>query len=160
MLYEGMQCVSQHPSIYICVGFYATDPVPHSTDEYTIMKSLLEYIPYFICRDPQLAKAILMWNHSYVTTLALLAIREKYQDKRRKECRWWVRPYLLRRRNFGHYDNLMQELAQEDPVLNKNFMRLGEDLFNEIVEWVRPHIEKKTTWWRKPLDVGLRVTIS
>ena len=54
----------------------------------------------------------------------------------------------------------MKELAEENPILYKNFLRLDEDLFNEIVERVRPYLEKKTTWWRDPLEVGLRVAIT
>lgn len=71
-----------------------------------------------------------------------------------------MRPYLTRRASKGHYHNLMRELAEEDPDLYRNFMRLDQCLFLEIVERVRPLIEKQTTWWREPIDVGLRVAIT
>ena len=54
----------------------------------------------------------------------------------------------------------MRELAEEDHVLSGNFLRLDEDLFNETVERVRPHIEKQTTWWREPLDIGFHVAVT
>ena len=54
----------------------------------------------------------------------------------------------------------MQELSVEEPSLYKNFLRIDEDMFDEIVERVRPLIQKQTTWWREPLDVGLRVAIT
>ena len=72
----------------------------------------------------------------------------------------WIRPYLRRRLVHGHFANLMRELADEDPVLYKNFLRIDEATFNEIVDRVRPLIEKQTTWWREPLDVGLRVALT
>ena len=88
-----------------------------STNESHTIISLIQYIPLFIHRNPKLAKAILKFDHSYVTTGAVFAIREKNWDKRRKERSVWVRPYLLHRRNFGQYDNLMRELVEEDLVL-------------------------------------------
>ncbi len=54
----------------------------------------------------------------------------------------------------------MRELADEDPLLYQNFIRITETMFNEIVERVRPYIEKKTMFWRKPLNPGLRVAIT
>ncbi|XP_066973189.1 uncharacterized protein [Macrobrachium rosenbergii] len=60
----------------------------------------------------------------------------------------------------GHYDNLMEELSTEAPDLYRNFTRIDKDLFNEIVEWVTPMIQKKVTFWRKPIEPGLRVAIT
>ena len=54
----------------------------------------------------------------------------------------------------------MRELAEEDNELYKSFLRLDEDLFYNIVERVRPYIEKTRTFWREPLDVGLRVAVT
>lgn len=54
----------------------------------------------------------------------------------------------------------MRELEDEDPDLYRNFLRLDEDFFNQIVEQVRPHLQRETTFWREPLDVGLRVAIT
>ena len=68
--------------------------------------------------------------------------------KEEKKRSVWVRPYLTRRASKGHYHNLMRELAEEDPDLYRNFMRLDQCLFLEIVERVRPLIN--------PLHVSAR----
>ncbi|XP_050724603.1 uncharacterized protein LOC127002564 [Eriocheir sinensis] len=60
----------------------------------------------------------------------------------------------------GHYNNLMEELANEAPELFKNYTRTSKALFDEIVERVTPHIKKQTTWWIYPLEPGLRVDIT
>ncbi|MFV0264532.1 MAG: hypothetical protein ACK5JN_19245 [Kluyvera sp.] len=52
------------------------------------------------------------------------------------------------------------ELAAEDPVVYHNFTLMSETMFNEIVDRVRPYIERQTTFWRKPLDPALRVAIT
>ena len=132
--------------------------------------SLLEYIPLVIDKDPDLAKDILELNNCFMSAMCVLAfLHDRRQEQRRKEEElsrkrkrrtMWVRPYLRRRLAHGHYDNLMRELSGEDKDLYRNFLRLKEDLFNEIVERVWPYLEKKTTHWRDPLDVGLRVAVT
>ena len=74
--------------------------------------------------------------------LLVYTAQKREKENRKSERSVWVRPYLQRRRKQGHYDNLMRELAEEDPILYRNFLRLEEDLFNEIVDRVHPHIEK------------------
>ena len=61
---------------------------------------------------------------------------------------------------MGHFENLLRELSLETPDLYKNFLRIDEALFNEIVEKVRPHLQKRFTNFRPPLEVGLRVAIT
>lgn len=73
---------------------------------------------------------------------------------------YWVKPWLKRRSEQGHYSNLMKELAEEDPQLYKNFLRLDEALFDEIVERLRPRIEKDLTFFREPISTELRVAIT
>ena len=86
--------------------------------------------------------------------------QQEAQKRRRKRRRVWVEPYLQRRMEQGHYNNLMEELANEAPELFKNYTRTSKALFDEIVERVTPHIKKQTTWWRDPLEPGLRVAIT
>ena len=42
----------------------------------------------------------------------------------------------------------------------KNFLRINNELFEELVHCVGPHIKKITTPWRQPLSVGLRLAIT
>lgn len=68
--------------------------------------------------NTQLMKGIL----SYIEVLELLAVanfiyQEEQEKKERSKRRVWVWPYLQRRLEHGHYENLMQELARECPQL-------------------------------------------
>ena len=97
----------------------------------------------------------------YVVLLRLQLRRQEVLNKaQRKPRSCWVRPYLRRRLAHGHYANLMRELSLETPDLYRNFMCLDEPLFYEIVEKVRPYIQKEVTSLRQPLEVGLRVAIT
>lgn len=91
--------------------------------------------------------------------IAMIAAKHTEQKKRRPR-RVWAWPYLQKRMEQGHYDNLMEELSTEAPDLYRNFTRIDKDLFNEIVERVTPYIQKKVTFWRKPIEPGLRVAIT
>ena len=55
---------------------------------------------------------------------------------------------------------LIYVLSRDDPELYRNFVRRNEVLFNEIVERMQSCLEKQRTFWRKPLDVGLRLAVT
>ena len=101
-------------------------------------------------------------HHLNLVTV-MMALKLQQQKKKKKQPRprrVWVQPYLQRRVEQGHYHNLMQELSNEVPELFKNFTRMENHLFDHIVDRVTPIIEKKHTYYRKPLDPGLRVAIT
>ena len=50
--------------------------------------------------------------------------------------RFWVRPWIGRRRQFGLYDQLLVELRNEDQASFKNFMQMPPEMFDELI-WVR-----------------------
>ena len=119
--------------------------------------SAIEYIPALLKKDPNLALILLDYETTFIHLLAKIADEEEEEPKKKKKCRVWVRPYLQRRRIQGFYENLMQELAAEDPELYKNFLRMDSDLFHEICARVAPYVRRKLTWFRKPIGVEERV---
>ena len=84
---------------------------------------------------------------------------EKLQQRKRRQRRW-SRPWLLRRPQFGHFEQLLQELQVEDASSFKNFIRMEPNMFKELLDRVGPHIEKQDTFWRKSLSPGLRLAIT
>jgi len=60
----------------------------------------------------------------------------------------WTREWITRRTLFGKYENLLAEMNREDPKRYKNFLRVDNDLFEQLLETVTPYITKKTTNWR------------
>ena len=80
--------------------------------------------------------------------------------RRRRRRRVWVRPWLLRRPVLGAYEQLMQELRLEDEAAFTNFLRMEPAMFQELVDRVGPRIRRQETWYRKPLEPGLRIAIT
>ncbi|XP_064115028.1 uncharacterized protein LOC135221135 [Macrobrachium nipponense] len=54
----------------------------------------------------------------------------------------------------------MRKLVCETPRVYWSLTRITEELFNEIVERVLPLIKKKLTFWRRPIEPGLRLAIT
>ena len=42
----------------------------------------------------------------------------------------------------------------------KNFLRMPPEMDDELVERVGPRITKQITWYREPLDPGLKIAIT
>ena len=90
----------------------------------------------------------------------LLQIQRNMRNRRRRQRSVWVRPWLLRREAFGHYNVLMQELATESESDFINFMRMDPRMFAEVVERVTPRIQRQDTNFRRALEPGLKVAVT
>ena len=87
-------------------------------------------------------------------------LRKRNGRQARKKKQFWMRNLLVERSRFGHYENLMVDLLQNDRYGYKNFTRLCPELFHELVERVGPSIEKQSTFFRLPLPPGLKIALT
>ena len=89
-------------------------------------------------------------------------VRRKRKYKLPVQRRMWVRPWnrAQRRLLYGHWDNLLPQLRQEDPEAWFNYMRMRPEMFDEIVQRVGPRIQGHTTNCRQPLPSGLKLAIT
>lgn len=67
------------------------------------------------------------------------------QRRRRAPRRHWIRPWIRRRTDFGHYDRLMRELEAEDHKAFTNFLRVPPGMFRELEERLTPRLLKQDT---------------
>jgi len=85
--------------------------------------------------------------------IKLAELEEKQRKVNRKKRRrirvQWTRAWFIRRTLFGQYENLLAELNREDPKRYRNFLRVDNDLFEQLLQKVSPYITKKTTNWRQ-----------
>ncbi|XP_054763663.2 uncharacterized protein LOC129270291 [Lytechinus pictus] len=80
--------------------------------------------------------------------------------KEKSQRRYWVRPWIGRRRQFGLYDQLLVELRNEDQAAFKNFMRMPPEMFDELLTRVGPSITKQNTTYRDALNPGLKLALT
>ena len=72
----------------------------------------------------------------------------------------WIKPWLNpeRRRQFGIHDQLMVELSRDDTRAFKKFLCMPVvEIYGEIFKRVRHRIVKQYTWYREPLNQGLKL---
>ena len=95
-------------------------------------------------------------QHQYaLLDLAIHHIQHKRRKKRRrKRLEVWMRSWISRRRQFGMYDQLLVELRNED------FLRMPPEMFDELLTRVSPRITKQHTWYRQPLEPGLKLALT
>ena len=74
--------------------------------------------------------------------LALVVERQRVLREGRRARRWWVRPWIERRRLFGQYDTLFQELDRESGGDYMGYIRMDRNLFSELLLRVTPRITK------------------
>ena len=73
----------------------------------------------------------------------------------------WVRPWILRRREFGIYDQLMVKLRNEDRASFTNFLRMPPGMNDELRRREGPRITKTFTRYREPLEpAGLKLALT
>ena len=66
----------------------------------------------------------------------------------------------MRRNQHGAYSSLLKELESEDPSSYRNFLRMDNDTFNELLSLVTPMIEKKSTTMREAISPGERLALT
>lgn len=75
---------------------------------------------------------------------------------RRKKRSVWSKTWLQKRKCFTHL-KLVKELNGDD---YRNFMRMDEDCFMELLAMVRPFIEKKSTVMRESVSAEERLVVT
>ncbi|XP_041369872.1 putative nuclease HARBI1 [Gigantopelta aegis] len=79
---------------------------------------------------------------------------------RRKKRTIWVRKWLARRPDLGQYAWLMDELKKEDAKGFCNFLRMGCQIYQEILTRIEHRIKPKKSKYRKPLTAGIKLAIT
>ena len=83
-------------------------------------------------------------RHNVVLAALLEEGERERQRAPRRQRRWWVRDWILRRPLFSQYETLMRELEAEHAVDFKRFLRVDPGLWHELLYRVGPRITKTT----------------
>lgn len=87
----------------------------------------------------------------------LLVIKRKFEARKK---RIWVKKWIKRRNQLGASNTLLKELAAEDPKSYFNYLRINEEMFNTLLEKIRPRIQKQDTMMRCALPVKLKLEVT
>ena len=107
---------------------------------------------------------VVQWHSRRVAACVLVLLFVNRRRRNRK--RWinrkvWTKPYISRNPTLGAYNTLVQELRTEDAAAFKTFLRMDQTCFLELLEMVKPQLQKQDTNMRKsiPADEKLALTL-
>ena len=99
---------------------------------------------------------VVQWHSRRVAACVLVLL---YVNRRRRN-RKRTKPYISRNPTLGAYNTLVQELCAEDAAAFKNFLRMNQTCFNELLEMVKPQLEKQDTNMRKSIPAGEKLALT
>ncbi|KAB0789962.1 hypothetical protein PPYR_15278 [Photinus pyralis] len=79
-----------------------------------------------------------------------------------RKRRWWVRPWIEQREtnSQGNSNLLHNELAVLDKENYKNFIRMDEDTFNDLLKLIENDIQKQDTKFRNAISAKDRLSVT
>ena len=89
--------------------------------------------------------------------VALVVKKRKQQKRKRKVRSSWIKPWLKRRDELGVYSTLLQEFRFEDHIEYHKFLRMGPDVFDELLCSVEAAIEGQNTEMRDAIPAKLKL---
>ncbi len=96
-----------------------------------------------------------------LTKVALLVEAEDALDEAGKEHhREWAKSWLLKREDPKIWSQLYIEVEESDTAKFCNVFRMMPELFNELLDKVKPRIEKEDTRMRLAIPAKLRLMIT
>ena len=96
---------------------------------------------------------------SAATVCAIIVERRRRRRKQQKP-RLWCRSWIEKRSKYGAYNCLLKELKLSDKPRYKNFLRMTEAAFEELLQKVVPLIQKQDTLLRTSIPPGERLAIT
>ena len=90
---------------------------------------------------------------------ALLLVRLRRKRRERKIRRWWVHPVNLKRKRFGEYHHLIQEL-EEHPERWFLYFHMSKDKFELLLEYLEEEISPGVCNLREPITARERLVVT
>jgi len=104
-------------------------------------------------------------NKNILIAIALLLDEEELKSAvtqttaSRKRRRFWVHEAWKKRGTEGEFNTLYKELVDDERKFYEYF-RMSMYSFNVLLNKVKDDIEKKTTFWRKPVPPRERLAVT
>ncbi|KAJ8050934.1 hypothetical protein HOLleu_04318 [Holothuria leucospilota] len=89
-----------------------------------------------------------------------ISLRKKKRKAKEKKKRTWAKPWLMRKKYQGAFQNLETELTTEDPKQVTNFRRMDDVAYSELLQKITPFITRKDTVMRQAIGPGERLSIT
>lgn len=92
--------------------------------------------------------------------IALMVIAESSNEKYKNgKKRKWQKEWLADKEQYSNA-KLLKKIRESDPFDYKNYMRMNEDCFNDLLEKLSPFIKKQDTFMRDAISIETRLSIT
>ena len=96
-----------------------------------------------------------------LASLGIAVLNTRRRSKAKKVNRTiWHRQWVARRTQFGAYHNLLTELRTSDAAGFRNFVRMDEDSFMQLLQKVSPRINQTNTNMRHAIPPAERLALT
>ena len=106
---------------------------------------------------------LIVQHHAYIRSQAEVLQERKRQRTRRRyiKKRFWVRTWLTEdeRVSAGQFHNLMLKVRNDDVQSFTNYLRKPPDMFQFLLNRLKPRPQKKDIKFRRPLEPGLKLAV-
>ena len=92
--------------------------------------------------------------------ITMIAFQRSKQKKSARKRKCWTKEWLLKRHLYGVGCTLFKELAMQEPSDFRNWMRLDEASFYDILDRVKPYIQRKNTNMRESISPEQRLAVT
>ena len=82
------------------------------------------------------------------------------EHRRRKQHKLRLRCWIKKRHMYGAYNCLLKEKQSSDKPSYKNFLRMDEAAFEELLQKLEPLIQKQDTHLRMSIPPGKRLALT
>lgn len=103
-------------------------------------------------------KNLLEMAKKIIALMIVNEICEEDEDKQYRK-RKWIKEWLGNRAELSNV-KLLKTISETEPCDYKNYMRMSEETFNDLVVKITPYIEKKDTFMRDAIPVKTRLSIT
>lgn len=95
-----------------------------------------------------------------VVALSLTTKTKVSKRKYNRRRRWWIRPINCRKeQQSDYYENLYQETRQGDRDSFFNYTRMSVEMFDELLQLLKPHMTKRSNRPSIPAECRLLITL-
>lgn len=95
-----------------------------------------------------------------VADMLINELEMQKEERKKKKRKIWTRNWIRKRQALGASSNFLTEVAGEDKVTFKNHLRITAEQFEQLLESVKPKIQKVDTNMRAALPARLKLQIA
>ena len=106
---------------------------------------------------------VVRWQTQRVAACVLVMLyvnRRRRNRKRWKNRKVWTKPYISRNLTLRAYNMLVQELRAEDAAAFRNFFRMDQTCFEELLKMVKTQLQRQDTNMRKSIPAGEKLALT